>query len=444
MKKIPKLRFSKFNGVDFPQSFEPEINIDENGLSNSFLSDLASNLIQSRNVQKLVSDEIANFRESINHITIISSSEEQDYFTNFFIFRILDNLQDFVRSDPIFTELKQELEKYRSLVNGLGDSGNGNETSEDEVKENEFINQATKLGLQGKARDDYVKTCIIKWQNQKREQAASEAKLLGTAMQQLLPDIFEEKRAIPNVFLRGALFGMVRKGKRALVGNKPIFTMSQYEVFFTGFELDQNDLEVWDTLMYLAKDRQVESELRMSLYELCQQLGLADQKINRENIFNRAKRLQGGQVFIKAHDKRYVGSLIDEVFIDDTDGKIVIRYNKRLAPLFSGADYTLISTDIRHLLGDNQLARWLYNFYESHNDPIPFSIDFLQKLCRSESQPKEFKRLLKTALDLVKRAHLAVNHKSKWDFEITRNNFLLVNPNGQNRKKKQIDLFNGA
>lgn len=442
MKKIPKLKFSKFNGFELPQSFNPEINIDENGLSQTILSGYMANLIETQNVQKFVADEIQNFRHSISHITLISSPEEQDYFTNFFIFRILDNLQDLVRGDPIFPELKRELEKYRSLVNELDDIGN--ETSEEEAKKNEFLHQATKLGLQGKSRDDYVKTYLIKWQNQKREQAAAEAKLLGTAMQQLLPDIFEEKRAIPNVFLRGALFGMVRKGKRALVGNKPIFTMSQYEVLFTGYELDQNDLEVWDTLMYLAKDRQVESELRMSLYELCQQLGLADQKINRENIFSRAKRLQGGQVFINAHGKRYVGSLIDEVFIDDVDGKIVIRYNKRLAPLFSGADYTLISTDIRHLLGDNQLARWLYNFYESHNQPIPFAIDFIQKLCRSESQPKEFKRLLKTALELVQKAHLAVNQKSKWDFEITKNNFLIVNPNGQNRKKKQVDLFNSA
>ena len=107
--------------------------------------------------------------------------------------------------------------------------------------------------------------------------------------------------------------------------------------------------------------------------------------------------------------------------------------------MFIDGDYTLISADIRHLLGDNQLARWLYNFYESHKQPIPFTIDFIQKLCRSESQPKEFKRLLKSSLENVKKAHLSVNHKSKWDYEITDKNYLLVYPNGKN--KKQIDLF---
>jgi hypothetical protein len=307
-------------------------------------------------------------------------------------------------------------------------------------KYQEFYQIAINQGANPKDAEAQAKFKLATLEKEQRQKAEEEAKLLGTAMQQLLPEIFEDKRAIPNVFLRGALFGMVRKGKRALVGDKPIFTMSQYEVFFSGYELDQNDLEVWDTLMYLAKTRNVDTELRITLYELCQQMRLSDQKINRENIFNRAKRLQFGQVFIKAHDKKYVGSLIDDVYVDvEGDGKVVIRYNKRLAPLFADNDYTLISADIRHLLGDNQLARWLYNFYETHNQPMPFAIHFIQKLCRSESSPKEFKRLIKNALELVKKAHLAINPKSKWDYEITAKNYLLIYPTGQN--KKQIDLF---
>lgn len=97
---------------------------------------------------------------------------------------------------------------------------------------------------------DFKKHLITKEQRQKAEE---EAKLLGTAMQQLLPEIFEEKRAIPNCFLRGALFGMVRKGRRTLVKDEPIFTMSQYQVAFSGEHLDQNDLELWDTLALLQK-----------------------------------------------------------------------------------------------------------------------------------------------------------------------------------------------
>lgn len=276
---------------------------------------------------------------------------------------------------------------------------------------------------------------------EQRQKAEDEAKLLGTAMQQLLPEIFEDKRAIPNCFLRGALFGMVRKGRRALVENQPIFTMSQYEVSFSGSEMDQNDLEIWDTLMYLAKNRNVDNELRITLYDLCQQMRLSPTQKTYERLVARVQRLQFGQVKINKDKKQFGGSLINNYYIDtDGDGKLVIEYNKKLTPLFVDGDYTLISADIRHLLGDNQLARWLYNFYESHNQPIPFTINFIQKLCRSESEPKEFKRLLKNALELVKKAHLAVNLKSKWDYEVSKNNYLMVYPKG--KPKKQLELFN--
>lgn len=285
--------------------------------------------------------------------------------------------------------------------------------------------------------NEWRKVLVSKEQRQK---AAEEAKLLGTAMQQLLPEIFEDKRAIPNCFLRGALFGMVRKGRRALVKDEPVFTMSQYEVSFSGEHLDQNDLEVWDTLMYLAKERNVDSELRITLYSLCQNMRMPDNGINRKTLLSRVKRLAFGQVSIKTRDKEYFGSLIDDGYIDDTgDGKLVIRYNKKLAPLFTDCDYTLISADIRHLLGDNQLARWLYNFYESHNQPIPFTIDFIQKLCRSETEAKDFKRKLKNALGEVKKAHLSVNLKSKWNYEITAKNYLLIYPKG--KTKKQLEIF---
>lgn len=275
---------------------------------------------------------------------------------------------------------------------------------------------------------------------EERQKAAEEAKLLGTAMQQLLPEIFEDKRAIPNCFLRGALFGMVRKGRRVFVVDEPIFTMSQYDLTYTGHFLDQNDLELWDTLMFLAKERNVDNELRITMYDICQQMRLSYNQERSRKLIERAKRLQLGQVSIKTGEKEYFGSLIDDGFIDKSgDGKLVIRYNKKLAQLFTDNDYTLISADIRHLLGDNQLARWLYNFYESHREPIPFAIDFIQKLCRSETEPKDFKRKLKNALELVKKAHLSVNIKSKWDYEITGKNYMLVYPKG--KSKKQLELF---
>lgn len=303
----------------------------------------------------------------------------------------------------------------------------------------ELIIKARELGLAGKQLDTYVSTNMYILEKERKNKAEEEAKLLGTAMQQLLPEIFEDKRAMPNSFLRGALFGMVRKGRRSLVGDMPIFTMSQYDLTFTGYELDQNDLELWDTLIYLARERNVNNELRITLYDLCQQMRLSYNQERSKKLEERALRLQLGQVKIQTNNKTFAGSLINNVYIDkEGDGKLVIEYNKKLAPLFT-EDFTYISADIRHLLGDNQLARWLYNFYESHNQPIPFAIDFIKKLCRSDSELKGFKQKLKISLEQVKKAHLAVNYKSKWDYEISKNNYLMIYPKG--KTKKQLELF---
>jgi hypothetical protein len=225
-----------------------------------------------------------------------------------------------------------------------------------EDKEKEFKARAVKLGLRNASAETYIKNQMYLYKSAQRQKAEEEAQLLGKTMQQLLPEIFEDKRAIPNSFLRGALFGMVRKGRRALVDNIPIFTMSQYQLNFTGHELDQNDLELWDTLIFLARNRNIENELRITLYDLCQQLRITDNNINRETVIKRIERLKIGTIKLSSGGKIFFGSLINNGYIDkDSDGKVVIEYNKKLAPLFADGDYTLISADIRHLLGDRRL-----------------------------------------------------------------------------------------
>jgi hypothetical protein len=333
-----------------------------------------------------------------------------------------------------------ESQRFMDWVFDFTNDQEVNVMMEKERKENDYRIKAQQLGLMGKASEVYVKTQLGIWEKEQKQKAENDAKLLGTAMQQLLPEIFEDKRAIPNCFLRGALFGMVRKGRRALVKDEPIFTMTQYEVSFSGEHLDQNDLELWDTLIYLAKTRHIENELRITLYDLCKQIRISPTKTAYDAIIARTRRLKFGMVVIKTGTKEFGGSMISNYYIDsDGDGKLVIEYNKKLTPLFSDNDYTLISADIRHLLGDNQLARWLYNFYESHKEPIPFTIDFIQKLCRSGTEPKDFKRKLKNSLELVKKAHLSVNGKSKWDYDISKNNYLMIFHKG--KTKKQLELF---
>ena len=246
----------------------------------------------------------------------------------------------------------------------------------------------------------------------------STLKTLTLPLQQQLPDIFEDKRVVPNSFLRGALFGVVKKGKRAVVKDEKIFSMSHYDISFSGEYLDQNDLELWDSLIYLAKNKMVDYELRITLYELRKFMGYTQSKLMYEAIVTRAHRLKFATLGIKKDNIKFFGSLIDEVMIDSKeDGKLVIKFNKKLVTLFSEKDYTIISVDIRKRIGENQLARWLYNFYESHQEPLPFTIEFLKNLCRSEANIYKFKSMLKEALELVRKGHHSVGRNFEYEIK---------------------------
>lgn len=260
-------------------------------------------------------------------------------------------------------------------------------------------------------------------------------KTLTLPIQQQLPDIFEDKRVVPNSFLRGALFGVVKKGKRQIVKNEKIFSMSHYDISFSGEYLDQNDLELWDSLIYLAKNKHVDYELRITLYELRKLMGFTQNQRIYDSIVTRAKRLKFAMLEIKRDKLSFLGSLIDEVTIDTEDeGKLVIKFNKKLVTLFSEQDYTIISVDIRKHIGENQLARWLYNFYESHKDPIPFKIEFLKNLCRSEANIYKFKSMLKEALDLVQKGYHSVGRN--FDYNI-KEDLLYVRSDTAHKLQKQ-------
>lgn len=435
---IQFFRFLKFGNIELPAIFNAIVTKESYGISNSDGIEL-SNELKQIGFDAFINKHVQKQRESILNEKLDATNNELNLFLDFYIDFLLCDLLQFLDDETLIQKIQ---DRITSTLNNRGLDYQLSKLDDVDDKLAKVTKAGEKLGLSGKQLDNYVRNSVALLNKEQKTKAEQDAKLLGTAMQQLLPEIFENKRAIPNSFLRGALFGMVRKGRRQLVKDEPVFTMSQYEVSFSGEHLDQNDLELWDTLMYLAKERKVDNELRITLYDLCQQMRLSSTKTAYDALIARTKRLKFGVVEIKIDTKKFGGSLINNYYIDTAgDGKLVIEYNKKLTPLFTDNDYTLVSADIRHLLGDNQLARWLYNFYESHNDPIPFSIDFLQKLCRSETELKDFKRKLKIALEHVKKAHLSVNIKSKWDYEITDGNYLLVYPNGKNKTKKQLDLF---
>ena len=253
---------------------------------------------------------------------------------------------------------------------------------------------------------DEFKKSLIKKANEELE---------NTPVQLLLPLVFEERRPIPNAFIRSALFGMVKKGARQEMKNCEIFSFEQYKIKYSGEALDQTDLMTWDTIVYMAKIMQSNNVLTTSKYRILKELGLTQTGTNAKTVFNRLKRLQGGQIEmeINVNSKNkargwYVGSLLDDVLVNEDNGEVQIRFNKRLLTIFGqpskenpqilDGDYSIVNHDERRIIGESQSARWIYHLYSSSDNIYPLTMDFLKQLSRSNLSIIEFRRHIKISM----------------------------------------------
>ena len=79
-----------------------------------------------------------------------------------------------------------------------------------------------------------------------QEQASAPAKVVQ------LPLWPEPVRAVPNGFLRSALFGAIAKGKRRYIDGEQLAALDGIEIRYTGQRLDQGDLDVILHSVHLA------------------------------------------------------------------------------------------------------------------------------------------------------------------------------------------------
>jgi hypothetical protein len=217
----------------------------------------------------------------------------------------------------------------------------------------------------------------------------------------------EVVRAVPNVCLRSALFGAIRKGRRRLLEQEVIAAIEGIEISYTGPRLDQGDLDVWESVLHIVRDQALGNQCRVTSYALLMLMGKKDtggKGGNREILHRSLMRLGANMVEISVGKKSYAGSLIDEVYRDKETREYVIALNPKLRALFEPDQYTQVQWDIRRALDGKPLAQWLYGFYASHAKPFPLKVETLQRLCGSESDLRRYRQTLGDALDAVAEA----------------------------------------
>ena len=135
----------------------------------------------------------------------------------------------------------------------------------------------------------------------------------------------EPVRAVPNGFLRSALFGAIAKGKRRYIDGEQLAALDGIEIRYTGQRLDQGDLDVWESVLHAVRLQELGSQCRLTSYALLKLMGKTDTGKNRVTLNKRITRLVATALTVKQGRYSYIGSLIAGAAKDEETQEWVIE-----------------------------------------------------------------------------------------------------------------------
>jgi hypothetical protein len=241
---------------------------------------------------------------------------------------------------------------------------------------------------------------------------------LGVQKKVQLPLWPEPVRAVPNGFLRSALFGAIGRGKRRYIDGAELAALDGIEISYTGQRLDQGDLDLWGGVLHAVRLQELGSQCRVTSYALLKLMGLTDTGKNRVMLNKRITRLVASSLTVKVKGRyTYIGHLIARAAKDEETQAWAIELDSNLRPLFSADQFTHLEWAVRQALSDKPLAQWLHGFYASHAKPFPLKVETLYQLCGSESgELWKFAQTLRKALDAV--AEASAGHGEGFSYEV--------------------------
>ena len=240
---------------------------------------------------------------------------------------------------------------------------------------------------------------------EKRQRQIQELESKESAKLIQLPLWAETKRGTPNSALRGALFAAILGKDRKALKRELISNEENLQIRFSGWQLDQSDLNVWETVLHMARSQNLGHKIRFSAHGFLKTMGKTTGKKDHEWLKDAFSRLTGCCVEITHGDCTYGGNLI-EFLRNEREGHYEITINPKIARLYT-AGYTAICWEDRKKIGKRPLALWLHGYIASHAKLYPTKISTLHRLSGSaNNNMRDFKRYLKNALTLLKKLNL--------------------------------------
>ena len=210
----------------------------------------------------------------------------------------------------------------------------------------------------------------------------------------------EPVRSVPNSILRGALFAAIQGKDRQYMKRELLAVQNGMEIRFTGMQLNQSDLEIWEQALHLARMHPLGTHCDFTAHAFLKALGRSTGKPMHEWLKDTFARLAGAVAEITHNHFTYGGSLL-EFYRDEDTERYRLKINPKIKALYD-AGFTQIDWQQRQQLARKPLALWLHGFYASHADPYPVSVEKLRQLSGSRTkQIKHYKANLKKSMALL-------------------------------------------
>ena len=213
----------------------------------------------------------------------------------------------------------------------------------------------------------------------------------------------EPARGVPNSALRGALFAAIQGKNRQYMKRELLAVQQGMEIRFTGMQLDQSDLDVWEQALHLARMHPLGTRCEFTAHAFLKALGRSTGKPMHEWLKDVFARLAGAVVEITQNGKTYFGPLIEGGIRDESTGLYVLHLNPGIVKLYDAGMWTALDWQQRQQLRRKPLALWLHGFYASHADPYPMKVETLHRLSGSGNPClRSYKRQLIKAHEYLK------------------------------------------
>lgn len=234
----------------------------------------------------------------------------------------------------------------------------------------------------------------------------------------LFPYWPEDRRCAPNEILRSSLFAVVKKGERSPIQSQLIAAWGDDEIYFTGVQLDQYDLDVWLQSLHLYRSHPIGNKVYFTLTGFLKALGKTPSGSNIKGLKQSFDRLQAGGLKLrnKSAKKSYAGSLIEKYYEDEEIGMWCLVINPDFLPLFT-CETTWLNWEIRKSLS-GPLSKWLMGWICTHEAqscfPQKIKLENIQKFsgCHYDRNRNLKRDVIKALKELQERVII-----QSWEFQ---------------------------